>query len=101
MRARRQLLKRAAILILGLACAGCEQLDCMRQGLNSTYRQELRQLAAETTRKELAKSKIAEEPAESATDDVRQIANWPQPSLLSAVHLDAPRALEIGVAGPQ
>jgi hypothetical protein len=95
----------ALLLAAGLACGGCEQTEPLRQGVRTTYRQELRQLAEETNRKELARREEASEETAAeedppAADAVTWANHWQAPSLLNAVHLHAPQSLDAGLPGP-
>jgi len=104
MLAGRQSLGSLILVAAGLMGGGCEQIEPFRQGVHSTYKQELRQLAEETSRKALAKaSEQADEEsaaAEMARDEVAPANHWQSPSLLSAVHLQPPVPLDFGPPGP-
>src|SRR5215831_15268193 len=83
--------------------SGCQQTEPLRQGFHSTYNQELKQLAEETSRKALANGNArADEEPEAAGNAVVQANYWPMPSLLNAVHLRAPVPLDAstGMPGP-
>jgi hypothetical protein len=94
------------LLAVGLASAGCQHAEPLRQGVRSTYHQELRQLAEEINRKELAKVTEATDQqatASETTEDlggVAQTNHWHAPSLLSAVTLKAPVPLDYGESPP-
>jgi hypothetical protein len=94
-----------AVLTAAFLIGGCQQVDPLRQGVvKSTYSQELRDLALETSRKGLSKSsdqtEQAAEAIPEATADITLANHWQVPSLLSAVHLQPPVPLEFGVPGP-
>jgi hypothetical protein len=69
--------------------AGCDHLEPLRQGLHSTYNKELRQLAEETNRQELARMAEREETA-AAKKEVVPAGEWHAAPLSSAVQLKAP-----------
>jgi hypothetical protein len=89
--------RRAKLIgLLLLAVTGCEQFDSLRQGVFSTYSKELRTLAEDIDRKELAKIKtedeqtaIREENPPSKAGPVAQ-AQWHPAPLVDAVQLAAP-----------
>jgi hypothetical protein len=94
------------LLTTSLACGGCEQTEPLRQGVvRSSYKQELRQLAEETNRKELAKrqeetEETGSEEVSPAADAVAWANHWQAPPLLNAIHLQAPQPLDAGLPGP-
>src|SRR5438046_756833 len=69
-----------------LPVAGCEQLEPFRQGILTTYRQELRQLGDRVSNEELAKTPDEPE-AGSLKSEVTPVAHWHAPPLLNDVHL--------------
>jgi hypothetical protein len=84
------------LLAAGWTAAGCEQIQPYRQGVNSTYRQELRQLAEEVSRKELAKTAAASEvdtaTPEQTPADVTPVNHWHASPLVDAIRLKPPVA---------
>jgi hypothetical protein len=70
---------RLAILgLLLLTVAGCEHFESLRQGVLSTYNQELRQLGADIDRKEMAKlDERKQEEADAGNSNVT--VNWWSP----------------------
>ena len=85
------------IAALCLALTGCEQLDSLRQGILSTYSKELRNLATDIDRQELAKIKADDErrAAQAEDEDVPpsnsvQQAQWQPVSLVGVVQLRPP-----------
>jgi hypothetical protein len=83
-----------ALCLLGFT--GCEHLDSLRQGVLSTYSQELRQLATDIDRAELAKIATMDQErtrSNSSTNtsapEVQQV-QWHALPLANAVHLQAP-----------
>jgi hypothetical protein len=92
------------LLVAVFILSGCQQADPLRQGFHSTYNQELKQLAEETSRKALAKGNVhADGELEDAADARSGVVHanyWPTPSLLNAVHLRAPVPLDAGMPGP-
>jgi hypothetical protein len=94
------------MLAAGLMCGGCQQTEPLRQGVvRSTYQSELRQIAEEASRKELAKSTEWSEQPDAAQDSsmnaVTQVNHWQTPSLLQAIHLLPPVPLDSMLAPPR
>jgi hypothetical protein len=92
--------RRALLMVLGLfAVAGCEHFDFLRQGVLSTYSQELRRLGEDIDRKEMAKltakdadnAQVAEAPSAKPAE-VRQV-QWQAAPLSDAVQLGRPMPL--------
>jgi hypothetical protein len=83
------------LLVLVAAC-GCEQMETLRQGAGSTYKIELRQLAEEISRKEVAnlaankewKQELHQDPVPDAANAAAAL--WHPAPLLDAVHLSRP-----------
>jgi hypothetical protein len=89
--------RRAKLIgLLLLALTGCEQLDSLRQGVLSTYSKELRTLAEDIDRKELAKIKADDEQAAQREEDTSakagpvEQAQWHAAPLTGAVQLRPP-----------
>jgi hypothetical protein len=94
------------VLAAGLMCGGCQQTEPLRQGMvRSTYQSELREIAEEASRKELAKSTDWSEEPDIAPDTsmnaVTQVNHWQTPSLLQAIHLLPPVPLDAVPAPPR
>jgi hypothetical protein len=89
------------LLLLAGAC-GCEQLEPLRQGVGSTYNQELRDLANEIKRKDAEdiaatkdwKQQFHADAVSPADDGVITANLWHPASLANAVTLKAPVPLE-------
>src|SRR5437763_14170147 len=102
MAGRRMPLSGFLALTVAAALTGCEHAEALKQGAQSSYHQELRRLAEDINRKELAKvleppnrDTAAAEPA-PAGDDVQQAKHWHAPPLLSAIQLQPPVPLAPG-----
>ena len=94
------------VLLAAVMCGGCQQAEPLRQGMvQSTYQSELRQIAEEASRKELAKSTDWSEPPDAAQDSsmnaVTQVNHWQTPSLLQSIHLLPPVPLDAVPAPPR
>jgi hypothetical protein len=85
-------------LLAALMCAGCGYLDPFRQGLITTYKPELRQLAADIDRAELAKINRPGENSAGAEEceekDTQPPNSWQPASLLPAVRIQPPVGIE-------
>jgi hypothetical protein len=94
--------RRAILMALAvLALAGCDHLDALRQGVLSTYSQDLRMLAEDIDRKELAKYAAEEDSPKTATvhptPTVQQV-QWQAVPLTDSVRLLAPIPFEGSVS---
>ena len=97
---RRSLL--GLVLSLAVLAAGCEHAEALRQGAQTSYYRELRQLADDISRKELAK--VLESPAQESTaavtvpagEDEEQAQHWQAAPLVNAIHLKPPVPSEPG-----
>src|SRR5437763_9376047 len=102
MAGRRMPLSGFLALTVAAALTGCEHAEALKQGAQSSYRQELRTLAEDINRKELAKVLEPTAKGEQATgawepcEDVEPANHWNAPPLLNAIHLKAPVPLERG-----
>jgi hypothetical protein len=90
-----------------LIATGCGHLEVLRQGAQSTYHKELKQLAADIDRKELAKiTAVKEEHAAAAEESqadsgtAQRALQWHAAPLIDAVQLQPPVPLNspIGLA---
>jgi hypothetical protein len=91
----------ACAALIGLAAAGCEMFESARQGTQSTYKKELKQIAEDVNREELARAPRSEgldaksrqeEPGQARTDDIAQANHWRSPALAGSVKLQPPIA---------
>jgi hypothetical protein len=95
------------LLLLAGVC-GCEQLDALRQGVGSTYKHDLRELAREINRQEAEKvAADAKVPAEDVQPQISADQNavtttshWHTSPLVDAVQLKRPVPLDGGDWAP-
>jgi hypothetical protein len=82
----------AAAMAFALVPLGCQQFEDWRQGDQSEYKKELRQIAENVNRDEVAKSERGGNLlAESKNDEVVvQTNHWHATTLTGAVRLEAP-----------
>jgi len=85
------------LVALALVVCGCEHVEPLRQGFNSTYHQDLRGLADDINRKEVAKAASPSEKSAAVAvadpDKVKQIKHWQAPPLLQAIQLRPPESI--------
>lgn len=85
------------LVLLACLALGCTHPESLKQGAQSTYGKELRQLAEDINRKELARISEASDVSMATSKEgssVTPASTWHAPSLAGTVTLQAPVSLE-------
>ncbi len=90
MAGRQRFVRWLAVTALAAGVPACEHVETLKQGAQSTYTRELRDLGEDIRRKELAKVTDAPPPPEPKPDPVQQANHWHAPSLAGSVQLGTP-----------
>jgi hypothetical protein len=83
-----------ALTVLAAAVPACEHVETLKQGAQSTYTRELRDLGEDIRRKELARVADRAGSVETPEEPVHQANHWHAPSLAGAVTIGPPLPAE-------